>query len=290
MAKVTNSSTRSKRTAKKPVTKGQNPQRANRQAASTARVSQGGAGVGSGTARVTQSGGTSPKPAASRSPRAITNGSSPQMRQLRAKAVQTNRQAQGKPVRGGTRGRAMTLPNSRAQGVNLPKVGARVMRATTAGTPSPGRQARAQAQGQQIRQAAETRRNARAASARMQTTLRNARAVRGAAGAGRAGGLMGLAASVLSARNTAPGTLTAAQARAAKGGKEMQSRKPTSQETSRNREEKAALRKLASKKAASAKSGANRSASSFDSAFRDARRAGVKTFTWNGKKYTTAMK
>ena len=52
MAKVTSSSNRSKRSTNKPVTKGQNPQRANRQAASKATVSQSGGGRGSG-ARVT---------------------------------------------------------------------------------------------------------------------------------------------------------------------------------------------------------------------------------------------
>jgi hypothetical protein len=121
----------------------------------------------------------------------------------------------------------------------------------------------------------------------MTNTLRNARNMRAAGGAARGGGLAALAGTVLSARNTAAGTLTAARAR---GGKELQPRKPTAQETARNREEQAALKKLASKKATNARSGKNTSAKSFDSAFRDARRAGVKTFSWNGKKYTTQMK
>ena len=50
--KVTSSSNRNKRGSTKPVTKGQNPQRANRQATSRATVSQSGGGRGSG-ARVT---------------------------------------------------------------------------------------------------------------------------------------------------------------------------------------------------------------------------------------------
>jgi hypothetical protein len=50
--KVTSSSNRNKRGSKKPVTKGQNPQRANRQTASNATVSQSGGGRGRG-ARVT---------------------------------------------------------------------------------------------------------------------------------------------------------------------------------------------------------------------------------------------
>lgn len=292
MARVTSSSNRSKRTAKKPVTTGRTQARQARARVSTANVtsaSNGKGGSGSGANRVTQGGQRAggQSPGGGRQPRAITNGSSTQMRQLRAKAVQANRQAQGKPVRGGANGRAVTLPNSRAQGVNLPKVGARVMRATTAGTPSPGRQARAQAQGQQTRQAAQTRRNARAASDRMTNTLRGARAARNVASGLRTLARGGAAALGLQATNTANGTLSAARAR---GGKELQPRKPTAQETARNREEQAALKKLAAKKAASARSGANKSTSSFDSAFRDARRAGVKTFTWNGKKYTTEMK
>jgi hypothetical protein len=35
---------------------------------------------------------------------------------------------------------------------------------------------------------------------------------------------------------------------------------------------------------------AARKGDSFDDAFKDARRAKVKTFTWRGKKYTTEMK
>lgn len=54
-AKVTSSSNRSKRSTKKPVTKGQNPQRANRQSVSQAKVTSGSNGkpTGSGTAKVT---------------------------------------------------------------------------------------------------------------------------------------------------------------------------------------------------------------------------------------------
>jgi hypothetical protein len=54
-AKVTSSSNRSKRSTNKPVTKGQNPQRANRQSVSQAKVTSGSNGkpAGSGTAKVT---------------------------------------------------------------------------------------------------------------------------------------------------------------------------------------------------------------------------------------------
>jgi hypothetical protein len=56
-------------------------------------------------------------------------------------------------------------------------------------------------------------------------------------------------------------------------------------------QEKKAREKLAARKAATKSSAATpNTAASFDDAFRDARRAKVKTFTWRGKKYTTEMK
>jgi uncharacterized protein (UPF0261 family) len=92
MAKVTSSADRSKRAARsKAKVSGKTPSsRANRSAVSKAKV-------------------TTTKPTPSR---AITNGGSATMKQIRAKAVQARRQAEGKPVRGGTKGRALTLPNS----------------------------------------------------------------------------------------------------------------------------------------------------------------------------------
>lgn len=55
-------------------------------------------------------------------------------------------------------------------------------------------------------------------------------------------------------------------------------------------EKKARQRLEARKKATGSKEATPNTAKSFDSAFKDARRAGVKTFTWRGKKYTTEMK
>lgn len=60
MAKVTSSSNRSKRSTNKPITKGQNPQRANRQAVSQAKVSTSGKGVTPGSAKVTTGRGMAP--------------------------------------------------------------------------------------------------------------------------------------------------------------------------------------------------------------------------------------
>ena len=56
----------------------------------------------------------------------------------------------------------------------------------------------------------------------------------------------------------------------------------------RLREEAAARKKLAARKASTKSSSATpKTAASFDSAFKDARRAKASTFTWRGKKYTT---
>lgn len=67
MAKVTSSSNRSKRTSTKPVTKGQNPQRANRQAVSQAKVSSAANRAVTGSAKVTTGkGGSSMKTDAQR--------------------------------------------------------------------------------------------------------------------------------------------------------------------------------------------------------------------------------
>jgi hypothetical protein len=55
-------------------------------------------------------------------------------------------------------------------------------------------------------------------------------------------------------------------------------------------ETKARQSLAARKKAAGSKEATPNTAASFDDAFKDARRAKVKTFTWRGKKYTTEMK
>ena len=55
-------------------------------------------------------------------------------------------------------------------------------------------------------------------------------------------------------------------------------------------ERKASQALAARKKATGSKEATPNTAASFDDAFRDARRAKVKTFTWRGKKYTTEMK
>jgi hypothetical protein len=55
-------------------------------------------------------------------------------------------------------------------------------------------------------------------------------------------------------------------------------------------EKKARAKNDARKKASGSSAATPNTAASFDDAFKDARRAKVKTFTWRGKKYTTDMK
>lgn len=90
------------------------------------------------------------------------------------------------------------------------------------------------------------------------------------------GGKLGAAAAGLQAYNTADGTLTAAKNR----GDLNKRRQPSPEEKAQaKREEQTARAKNSQRKGPS-----------FDDAFRDARRAKVKTFTWRGKQYTTEMK
>ena len=275
MAKLTSSSNRNKRKTTKPVTKGQNPQRANRQAVSTARVSQSGGGQ-RGSARITNASqrlvtnsakvsGTpraarpalpparspKPTPASARQPRAITNGGSATMRQLRAKAVQKQRMASGK-----------TTVASRTPG---PSAATRARISQTARSMKPigdsARVRQATVQGQQAKASAQARRGARQAMSRMEGTLKAARTLRTIAGAAKTLGRGGVAAAVMSPTKLADGTM--------KG-------KPTG-----FRQGPAVPKRLTQK---------GMDSGSFDSAFKQSRKAGKKVFTWRGKKYTTKMK
>jgi len=233
---------------------------------STAKVTSASNGKtsGSGSARVTQGQGGQRGSGASpstRQPRAITNGSSNTMRVTRAKAVQKRRMAQGKSTAGGASRGPVKMPNSQRAGVNLPRTGAQVERQATVGKSNPAAEARARQQGQQNVTRAQTKRGARAAAAGMQRTLATARTVRNVAGAARSGALAAVAAEGLTSRNTAKGTL--------KG-------KPTGPSQG-----PAVPKRLTS---------AGIDKMKFDDAFRQARKAGQKVFTWRGKKYTTETK
>jgi hypothetical protein len=230
-----------------------------------------------------------------RQPRAITNGNSPAMRQIRAKAVQARRQAQGKPV--ATKGKAVTLPNSARAGQNLPRQGAQQMR-----VPGDSGQVRAAAQrGQEIRKAAQAARGAKQAMGRMSGTLSRARFARGPASA-----IAGIAAdAALSPLATKAGQ---ALGRALKpAARKLDDALPgiNSKDEARRRRAQAAAkgsssrfkgaREAAVKKASAIKGspvvGPRKSgASSFDSSFAAARKAGKSTFTWRGKKYNTKLK
>jgi hypothetical protein len=182
------------------------------------------------------------------------------MRQLRAKAVQARRQAEGKAVRGGTKGRNLTLPNSAKAGKNLVREGAQKLRVIG----DSGKVRAAQVAGRKAVAAAQARRGAKAASERMSNTLKAARAgrnlLRGAAGISRGGA----AAAGLQAYNTGDSTLKAAQKR----GDYKPKQGP----------------------AVTGPSQAKFNKSNFNDAFRKARSSGAKEFTWRGKRYNTKKK
>ena len=231
-----------------------------------------------------------PPPPSGRQPRAITNGGSATMKQIRAKAVQARRQGQGKPVMGGTKGRAMTLPNSVRAGKNLVKAGAQQMR--TIGD-SPTVRAAAQ-QGQRAVEAA--KRNRARMAAGVGKGLKEASMLKGAAGvAGRAALPLAIGAQ---AKDVVGGFQKLANHPFLKGKAKPAAAKPATpkgptaaQRQSMDAQETKARQSLAArKKATGSKEATPNTAASFDDAFKDARRAKAGTFTWRGKKYTTKMK
>jgi hypothetical protein len=217
MAKVTSSSDRSKRTAsKRPTSSATRATRSNASSNSSSVTSsatrskrvakavkdpfkvtgRGGRPASTGEAKVTTG-----KPVGT--PRAITNGSSPAMRQLRAKAVQANRQAQGRLVIGGTKGRTLTPPNSAKSGTNLIKAGADKARVIG----DSGKVRAAQASGKAASEGAKIRRMLASAS-------------KGTSAASKLGrlGALGAAVKILDAGPVADGTLKGKPMRApAKG-------------------------------------------------------------------------
>ena len=291
--KVTSSGDRSKRSTKKPVTQGQNPQRANRQSVSQARVSSSqtratgtGARVttGSNQARVRpmpQGYGQGPLPnpnlrsslsdrpskpigtggggvtKPSGTPKMV-NANKPGMQKLVRKAAQARKAASGRPLV--KPAEAKRLMSQRAPGI---RQGAAQLRQQAAGTTSPASQARASAQGQQLRKAAETRRAARAASQRMAKKLAQAAATRTLGTVARRAPLAAVAAEGITARNTADGTLSAAMKRG--DYKPKQGPSPKTTQSSFNKK-------------------------TFDQAFKAARTSGAKEFTWRGKRYNTKIK
>ena len=190
------------------------------------------------------------------------------MRQLRAKSIQAQRQAQGKST-AASRNPGITPDSARGQRISAGAKGQRVIGDS-------GQVRAAQTRGAQIKAQAQAARGARATSKRMAGKLLQSAAQR----LGIKGIKGGVHAAVfeegITARNTADGTLDAAKKR----GDLDKRRQPSPEEKAQaKREEQTARAKNAQLKSPS-----------FDDAFRDARRAKVKTFTWRGKQYTTEMK
>jgi hypothetical protein len=98
------------------------------------------------------------------------------------------------------------------------------------------------------------------------------------------GGAAKAVAETVAPRPTAKGTLKGGGAQGPTMPKRLQQQGFAAQER------KARAKNEARKKATGSSSATPNTAKSFDSAFRDARRAKVSTFTWRGKKYTTEMK
>ncbi len=192
-----------------------------------------------------------------KSPRAITNGGSATMRQIKAKAVQKRRMAEGKSTKAS---RSPGLSQERMDRVRSLSKSQRVIGDS-------GQVRAAQAAGRKAVAQAQARRGAKQAMKAMEGTLRTARTVRNVVGAAKNLARGGAAAAGLQAYNTADGTLTAAKKKGLV--KPQQKAGP------------AVPKRLSSQ-------GVNKM--SFDDAFRNARKSGAKVFTWRGKKYTTEMK
>ena len=184
------------------------------------------------------------KPGTRTSGTPMVNSRSATMRRIQAKASAARSRAQGQP---GIKG-PIKLPNSQRAGVNLPKVGAGVVK-PPAGQMNPVQSALLKAQGAAAKATAQAKRGAKAAMSSMSNTLANKGSVRpgrpvGGAGRGAVGGAI-------------------EQAANAKGPKAGPSPKATVTAFSKK---------------------------TFDQAFKAARTAKAKTFTWRGNKYNTKLR
>jgi hypothetical protein len=254
MAKVTSSSSRSKRKTKKPVStdKGR-PARAR---VSNAKVSKSGQGSGSGSAKVTQSSGGQ-----------RGSGSSPSTQSADAKRFKELNQS--KSARDG-----------KAQEIRQRRTAAR------AAKPAPGTGNVVKTAIERGQKAKEIQRNQKRVVAGLRSAANQATGAKAAIAA--LSGPRGLAvkaiADTVAPRPTAKGTLSAGGAQGPTMPKRLKEQGLAKQEA------KARQSLAARKKATGSKEATPNTAASFDDAFRDARRAKVKTFTWRGKKYTTEMK
>ena len=281
MAKVTSSSSRSKRKTKKPVStdKGR-PARARVSTAQTTssearnpnRVRAGiNQGTRAGVGRVTGTTGRR-KPA---TPAKVTtsrggergSGSSPSTQSADAKRFKELNQS--KSARDG-----------KAQEIRQRRTAAR------AAKPAPGTGNVVKTAIERGQKAKETQRNQKRVVAGLRSAANQATGAKAAIAA--LSGPRGLAvkaiADTVAPRPTAKGTLSA-------GGVQGPVMPKRLKEQGYAAQEKKARQSLAArKKATGSKEATPKTAASFDDAFKDARRAKVKTFTWRGKKYTTEMK
>jgi hypothetical protein len=201
------------------------------------------------------------------------------MRQIQAKASAARAQAQGQP---GIKG-PIKLPNSQRAGVNLPKVGAGVVK-PPAGQMNPVQSAMLKAQGAAAKAAAQVKRGAKTAMQRQMNTLatrgsvRPGRPVGGAVRGAVGGAIEQVASAALGPLARRAGT---ALGKSIKGAMTPKPTKKVSDSFS-GQYQKGGPSKKAAPKMSKAKS--------FDNAFASARNSGMKTFVWEGKKYTTKMK
>ena len=235
--------------AKKPAETMRQKQMRLRRETSAKKLEKGPATVRGGQAPGAGRTGSAPQP--KRGGGTMVNRNKPTMRKLAAKAAQSRKAASGRPLV-----RKSELAKAAKPSI---KEGAKKLR-----VPGDSGQVRAaQARGKAEVRKAVARRGAKAAMGRMAGKLAKAKLLRAGGRLGRGSIHAEVAKEVLTARNTADGTLTAARKRG--DYKPMQG--PTSKTTQSSFNKK-----------------------SFDDAFRTARKSGAKTFTWRGKKYTTKMK
>ena len=236
------------------------------------------------------------KPGTRTSGTPMVNSSSATMRQIQAKASELRSQVD-KGVRA-ARQTATSLPNSVRTGQNLVRQGAQNMRQAAAGTMSSAQRTMLQAQGAAAKAAAQAKRGAKAAMSNMSNTLANKGSVRpGRAVGSLKGGLAGAAIEQVASRTLGP------LARKA-GTKLGNALKPVGRAIDNRlpgiNSKDELKRKTAASKAANAKgpkAGPSPKATvtafskkTFDQAFKAARTAKAKTFTWRGNKYNTKLR
>ena len=231
------------------------------------------------------------KPGAATNPKRppqMVNSNSPAMRQIQAKATELRNQV-NRGVRA-VRQPATVLPNSVRAGRNLIREGANRMRNLA----DSGQVRAAAERGRQALKAAQ-RNRARLAASVGQGAVERAAFRSGVKVGGKA--LLPVAIA-LQVENVASGFKELANHPFIKGRPKPTTPKPAAPKgpTAAQRkdfdaqETKARQSLAARKKATGSKEATPNTAASFDDAFKDARRAKVKAFTWRGKKYTTEMK